>query len=162
MDATERDRRVQELRAQGLSQNAIARLLGISRRTVQRIYQRLSQGSLPPSSEPFHASGRQIMEERRPQDAAQVGAETTAPPPGVDELPSIARQLHDAALKIRQVEPLQLRDAEIQARQAEEALQAIQAFWAKQWRVMRDVTQPVSEVLQATAQLLQRLPEGSR
>jgi Homeodomain-like domain len=43
MDTRERERRVRELRAQGLSQNAIARTSGIPRRTVQRILQRLDQ-----------------------------------------------------------------------------------------------------------------------
>ena len=162
MNAREHEQRVRELRAQGFSQTAIARRLGISRRTVQRIYQRLGQRFPPPSGDPLHESGRPTMEERRPEAAAQVGAGTTAPPPGVDALPPIARQLHNAALRINQVEPQQLRDAEIQARQAEEALQAFQAFRAEQWKMMRDVTQSVSEVLQATAQLLQRLPEVRR
>jgi AraC-like DNA-binding protein len=162
MNARERELRVRELRAQGLSQNAIARRLGISRRTVQRIYHRLGQGSPWPSSEPSYESGRPTMEERRPENVVQVGGEATAPPPGVNALPHIARQLHDAALRINQVEPQQLHDAEIQARQAEEALQAVQAFRAEQWKMMRDVTQSVSEVLQATAQLLQRVPEARR
>ena len=41
MEASEREIHVRELRARGLSQNAIAQALHISRRTVQRIVQRL-------------------------------------------------------------------------------------------------------------------------
>jgi transcriptional regulator with XRE-family HTH domain len=166
MNISEREERVRELRAQGLSQNAIARLSGIPRRTVQRIIQRLDQGSSPtPSSEPWHESGPPPMGEYRRQDAAEVGAETIAPPPRMEALPHIARQLHDAALRICQIEAQQLRDTEIRARQAEEALpqalQAFQAVRAEQWRVMRTVTQSVGELLQATGQLLQHLPEAS-
>jgi hypothetical protein len=43
MNASERERRVQDLLAQRLSQNAIARISGIPRRTVQRIIKRLDQ-----------------------------------------------------------------------------------------------------------------------
>jgi AraC-like DNA-binding protein len=162
MEASEREIHVRELRARGLSQNAIAQALHISRRTVQRIVQRLGQESPPPSSKPSKESGRPPMEERQGEDAAEVGAETTAPPARMEALPHIARQLYDVALRISQVEAQPLPDIEVRVCQAEEALpqalQALQAVRAEQWKTIRDVTQSVGELLQATGQLLQLLP----
>ena len=83
----------------------------------------------------------------------------------MEALPHIVRQLHDVAMRIRQVEAPQLRDAEVRTRQAEEALpqalQALQGVRAEQWKMMRDVTQSVGELLQASGQLLQFLPGES-
>jgi transcriptional regulator with XRE-family HTH domain len=203
MTSNERDAHVQGLRAQGLSQTAIARTLGISRRTVGRIIQRLDQGFAPetlilhpiaqraglpplwampepsreigrepsdtpatPSSEPSQASGSPPSGEDRRHGAAAIGAEATAPPPTVETLPHIAQQLQDVATRISQVEAPQLHHAEARARHAEEALdqalQGVQNVRAEQWKMMRDVTQSVGELLQATGQLLQHLPKESR
>jgi hypothetical protein len=142
MDAREREQRVRELLAQELSENAIARISGIPRRTVGRIIKRLG-------------------EERQQADAAEVGAKTTAPPASVEALPHIARQLYNAALRIYQVDAQQLRDAEVRVRQAQEAvpqaLQALQAVRAEQREMRRDVMQSLGELHQASEQLLQLL-----
>jgi len=101
------------------------------------------------------------MEKPQREDAAEVGAETTAPPARMEALPHIARQLYDAVLRISQVEAQQLRDVEVRMGQAEEALsqalQALQAVRAEQWKMMRNVAQSVGELLQASGQLLQLL-----
>jgi hypothetical protein len=209
MDASKYEERVRTLHAEEVPQRAIARQLGISRRTVGRILQRLGSGSPPPvqpgatagarilhrvvqradlppggqprpssevglapsdaptipSSEPPQESGRPLMEEGRQEDATDLRP-GTAPPPQVEALPHIARQLYDGVHRICQVEAQQLRDAEMRARQAEEALsqalQALQDVRAEQWKMMGNVTQPASELLQATVQLLQLLPGKSR
>jgi hypothetical protein len=96
MNAGERDLRVRELRAQGHSQNTIARRLGISRRTVQRIFQRLDQRS-PPAPRRLRKTFESLilmpMGERttltpqtQPRPSHEVGGEQsgtpTAPPGG--------------------------------------------------------------------------------
>ncbi len=119
-----------------------------------------------PSIKPSHEPGRPPTRECRREDAAEVGVEITAPPLRVEALPQITRQLYDVAQRICQVEAQQLRDAEVRTHQAEEvlpqALQALQSVRAEQWKMMRDVTQSVGELLQATGQLLQLLPQESR
>lgn len=183
MDASEREERVWALYAQACSQRAIAQQLGISRRTVGRILRRLGRGSPPPPEETAgarsvpsaapttpvregpQASGLPRLEETRPEGAAVVRPGTAAPPP-VESLPHIARQLYDGVHQICQVEAQQLREAERRACEAEEALsQALQALKdvrIEQWTMMRNVTQPASEMLQAAVQLLQLLPGQSR
>jgi hypothetical protein len=210
MDASKYEKRVRTLHAEEVSQRAIARQLGISRRTVGRILQRLGSGSPPPpvnpgdtvgarilhrvvqradlppggqprpssevglapsdaptipSSEPPQESGRPPIEEGRQEDATDLRP-GTAPPLQVEALRHIARQLYDGVHRICQVEAQQLRDAEMRARQAGEALsqalQALQDVRAEQWKMIGNVTHPASELLQATVQLLQLLPGKSR
>jgi Homeodomain-like domain len=210
MNASEREMLVRELRAQGYSQNAIARISGISRRTVGRIIQRLDQSSpsmparsgagpqtlnlhsvgqragLPlwampeptsqvepglsatsatPSDEPSQLPGSPLSEEDQRQDAAASGAETTSVPPSVEALPPITQQLQNVAMKIGQIEAQQLQHVEARTRQAEEALdqalRGVQNVRAEQWKMLREVTQSVGELLQTTGQLLQQLPGKS-
>lgn len=186
MDTNAREKRVWALHAQAYSQRAIAQQLGISRRTVGRFLQRLGRGSpLPPVqpeetagersvhstapttplSEWLQESGLPRMEEARPEDAAEVGPGTAAPPQ-VESLPHIARQLYDGVHRICQVEAQQLHEAEMRAYQAEEALsralRALKDVRTEQWTMMRNVTQPASEMLQAAVQLLQLLPGQRR
>jgi hypothetical protein len=213
MNASEREMLVQELRAQGHSQNAIARISGIPRRTVGRIIERLDRGSpstpvssqsapqtlilhpigqsagRPLSAMPEPASevgrglsaapatswdetnqrpGSPLSEEDQQLDAAAaagVRAETTSVPPSEEALPHLAQQLQNVAMRINQIEAQQLQHAEARTRQAEEALdqavRGVQDVRAEHWKVMRDVTQSVGELLQTTGQLLQQLPGKS-
>ena len=184
MDASEREERVWALYAQAYSQRAIAQQLGISRRTVGRILRRLGRGSPPPVPSEETAGARSLqnaalttplsevpqelrlplLEEARPEDAAEVRPGTAAPPQ-LESLPHIARQLYDGVHRICQVEAQQLHDAEMRACQAEEALsralQALKDVGTEQWKMIRNVTQPASEMLQAAVQLLQLLPGKS-
>jgi transposase len=143
VDANERDMRVQELCAQGLSQNAIARTLKISRRTVQRIIQRLEQGL------------------RKPAEAG--AAEAAAPQLRMEGLPHSAQGLYDIVVRFGQVEAQRLRRAEVRTHQVEEALcpalQDFQEVRAEQSKMVREVRESVGELLQATGQLLRELPE---
>jgi hypothetical protein len=139
---------------------------GAHPRPSNEIEHRQSATPTTPSSEPPQEPGLPFIGEGRHEDPAEVGAETTAPPPRGEALPHFARQLYDFALRICQVEAQQLRDTEVRVCQAEEVLsQAMQAFHAvraEPWKMMRVMTQSAGELLQATEQLLQLLSGEGR
>jgi hypothetical protein len=203
MNASEREMLVRELRTEGHSQSAIARIAGISRRTVGRIIERLDQSSpsmparsgsgpqtldlhsvgqaagrsfwampepasegepglsatpVTRSDEPTQLPDSPLSEGDQRQDAAASRAETTSVPPRVEALPPIAQRLQNVAMKLGQIEAQQLQHVEARTRQAEEALdqalRGVQHVRAEQWKMLRDVTQSVGELLQTTGQLL--------
>jgi transcriptional regulator with XRE-family HTH domain len=98
-----------------------------------------------------------------PRLEADAGeADASAPQPLMEELPHSAKQLYEMAVRICQVEAQQLYQAQERTRQAEaalhQALRGVQKARAGHWRMLREVTQSIGELLQAAGRLLQALP----
>jgi transcriptional regulator with XRE-family HTH domain len=98
-----------------------------------------------------------------PRPAAGDGeADASALQPLMEELPHSAKQLYEISLRICQLEAQQLYQAQEQTRQAEaalhQALRGVQKARAGHWRLLREMTQSIGELLQAAGRLPQALP----
>jgi Homeodomain-like domain len=174
MDASKYEERVRTLHAEEISQRAIARQLGISRRTVGRILQRMGQGSPPPPVNLGNTAEARILHRvvqkadlppgGQPRPSSEIGrAPSDAPttpsnhPPQESGRPPMAEDRQDDAADVSPeiAAPLQVEALPHIARQLHDGVLRFCQFEAQQVRDVEMRARQAEEVQSRALQALQ-------